>query len=254
VYFTANSDAGFIDAVNRAIHDDTNKPSVISISWGGPETNWTSQSQNAFNEVLQSAAALGVTVCAASGDSGSSDGAADGQNHVDFPASSPYVLACGGTQLRASKSGISSEVVWNDGDQGGATGGGVSAVFALPVWQKGLSVTRASGGKSALTKRGVPDVAGDASPITGYDVIIGGTQTVVGGTSAVAPLWAGLIARINAAAGKPAGFLNPKLYGAKTAGHDITKGNNGSFEASSGWDACTGLGSPDGEKVAAALK
>jgi kumamolisin len=254
VYFTANSDAGFIDAVNRAIHDDTNKPSVISISWGGPETNWTSQSQNAFDEVLQSAAALGVTVCAASGDSGSSDGAADGQNHVDFPASSPYVLACGGTQLRASKSGISSEVVWNDGDQGGATGGGVSAVFALPVWQKGLSVTRASGGKSALTKRGVPDVAGDAAPITGYDVIIGGTQTVVGGTSAVAPLWAGLIARINAAAGKPAGFLNPKLYGAKTAGNDITKGNNGSFEASAGWDACTGLGSPDGAKVAAALK
>jgi kumamolisin len=254
VYFTANSDAGFIDAVNRAIHDDTNKPSVISISWGGPETNWTSQSQNAFDEVLQSAAALGVTVCAASGDSGSSDGAADGQDHVDFPASSPYVLACGGTQLRASASGISSEVVWNDGEQGGAGGGGVSAVFALPVWQNGLSVTRVSGGKSALTKRGVPDVAGDASPVTGYDVIIGGTQTVVGGTSAVAPLWAGLIARINAAAGKPVGFLNPKLYGAKTAGHDITEGNNGSFKATAGWDACTGLGSPDGVKVAAALK
>ncbi|CAN7602803.1 S53 family peptidase [Caballeronia sp. LjRoot34] len=254
VYFTANSDAGFIDAVNRAIHDDTNKPSVISISWGGPETNWTSQSQNAFDEVLQSAAALGVTVCVASGDSGSSDGATDGQDHVDFPASSPYVLACGGTQLRASAKGISSEVVWNDGEQGGAGGGGVSAVFALPVWQEGLSVTRVSGGKSALTKRGVPDVAGDASPVTGYDVIIGGTQTVVGGTSAVAPLWAGLIARINAAAGKPVGFLNPKLYGAKTAGHDITQGNNGSFEATAGWDACTGLGSPDGVKVAAALK
>ena len=219
VYFTANSDAGFIDAVNRAIHDDTNKPSVISISWGGPESNWTPQSQNAFNEVLQSAAALGVTVCVASGDSGSSDGAAGGEDHVDFPASSPYVLACGGTQLRATKSGISSEVVWNDGDQGGATGGGVSAVFALPVWQKGLSVTRTSGGKSALTKRGVPDVAGDASPITGYDVIIGGTQTVVGGTSAVAPLWAALIARINAAAGKPAGFLNPKLYRREDRGH-----------------------------------
>ncbi|SAL17984.1 peptidase S53 propeptide [Caballeronia udeis] len=253
VYFTANSDAGFIDAVNRAIHDDTNKPSVISISWGGPETNWTPQSQNAFDEVLQSAAALGVTVCAASGDSGSGDGAANG-DHVDFPASSPYVLACGGTQLLASASGIRSEVVWNDGDQGGAGGGGVSAVFALPVWQNGLSVTRVNGARSALTKRGVPDVAGDASPLTGYDVIIGGTQTVVGGTSAVAPLWAGLITRINAAAGKPVGFLNPKLYAAKTAGHDITQGNNGSFEATAGWDACTGLGSPDGAKVAAALK
>ncbi|KNE75384.1 Kumamolysin [Candidatus Burkholderia crenata] len=190
VYFTANSDAGFIDAVNHAIHDDSNKPSVISISWGGPETNWTSQSQNTFDEVLQSAAALGVTVCAASGDSGSSDGASDG-DHVDFPASSPYVLACGGTHLLASASEIRGEVVWNDGDQGGAGGGGVSAVFALPVWQSGLNVTRVSGAKSALTKRGVPDVAGDASPLTGYDVIIGGTQTVVGGTSAVAPLWAG---------------------------------------------------------------
>ena len=254
VYFTTNSDAGFVDAVNRAIHDDTNKPSVISISWGGPESNWTSQSQNAFNDVLQSAAAMGVTVCVASGDSGSSDGAADGGDHVDFPASSPYVLACGGTHLTASAKGISSEVVWNDGDQGGAGGGGVSAVFAVPVWQQGLSVTRTEGGKSALTQRGVPDVAGDASPLTGYDVLIGGTETVVGGTSAVAPLWAALVARINAVAGKPAGFINPKLYRAKTAGHDITQGDNGSFEASAGWDACTGLGSPDGAKVAAALK
>jgi kumamolisin len=254
VYFTTNSDAGFVDAVNRAIHDDTNKPSVISISWGGPESIWTSQSQNAFNDVLQSAAAMGVTVCVASGDSGSSDGVTDGSDHVDFPASSPYVLACGGTHLTASAKGISSEVVWNDGDQGGAGGGGVSAVFALPVWQNGLSLTRMDGVKSALTKRGVPDVAGDASPLTGYDVLIDGTETVVGGTSAVAPLWAALIARINAAAGKPAGFVNPKLYRAKTAGHDITQGDNGSFEASAGWDACTGLGSPDGAKVAAALQ
>jgi kumamolisin len=254
VYFTNNSDAGFVDAVNRAIHDDANKPSVVSISWGGPESSWTAQSQNAFNDVLQSAAAIGVTVCVASGDSGSSDGVADNQDHVDFPASSPYVLACGGTHLSASAKGIGSEVVWNDGDQGGAGGGGVSAVFGLPVWQSGLSTTRAEGGKAALTKRGVPDVAGDASPLTGYDVLIGGTETVVGGTSAVAPLWAALIARINAVAGKPAGFINPKLYRAKTAGHDITQGNNGSFEASAGWDACTGLGSPDGAKVAAALK
>ena len=254
VYFTPNSDAGFVDAVNRAIHDNANKPSVISISWGGPESNWTPQSQNAFNDVLQSAAAMGVTVCVASGDSGSSDGVADGRDHVDFPASSPYVLACGGTNLTASAKGISREVVWNDGDQGGAGGGGVSAVFALPVWQSGLSTTRTQGGKAALTKRGVPDVAGDASPLTGYDVLIGGTETVVGGTSAVAPLWAALIARINAAAGKPAGFINPKLYRAQTAGRDITQGDNGSFGASAGWDACTGLGSPDGAKVAAALK
>jgi kumamolisin len=254
VYFTPNSDAGFVDAVNTAIHDTTNKPSVVSISWGGPEANWTAQSQNAFNEVLQSAAVMGVTICVASGDSGSSDGGTNGGDNVDFPASSPYVLACGGTHLTASAKGISSEVVWNDGDQGGAGGGGVSAAFALPVWQEGLSVTRTQGGKSALTKRGVPDIAGDASPETGYEVLIGGQQTVVGGTSAVAPLWAALIARINASASQPAGFINPKLYKAGNIGNDITSGNNGSFEASAGWDACTGLGSPDGAKVAAALK
>ncbi|MDR5838335.1 S53 family peptidase [Caballeronia sp. LZ034LL] len=253
VYFAPNSDAGFVDAVNRALHDSSNQPSVISISWGGPESNWSSQSISAFNAVLQSAAALGVTVCAASGDSGSSDGASDGADHVDFPASSPYVLGCGGTSLTASASGIGSEVVWNDGDQGGSGGGGVSSVFALPVWQKGLSVTR-NGRHAALAKRGVPDVAGDASPQTGYEVLIDGEETVVGGTSAVAPLWAALIARLNALNGSPAGFVNPKLYKAETAFHDITEGNNGTFSASAGWDACTGLGSPDGGKIAAALK
>ncbi|QSN63577.1 protease pro-enzyme activation domain-containing protein [Caballeronia sp. M1242] len=253
VYFAPNSDAGFVDAVNRAIHDNTNKPSVVSISWGGPEANWTSQSINAFNDVLQSAAALGVTVCAAAGDSGSSDGVGDGSNHVDFPASSPYVLGCGGTSLAASAQSITHEVVWNDGDQGGSGGGGVSAVFALPVWQKGLSVAHTGGKHTPLSKRGVPDVAGDASPQTGYEVVIDGEETVVGGTSAVAPLWAALIARINAINGAPCGFVNPKLYKAKTAFRDITQGNNGSFAASAGWDACTGLGSPNGGKIAAAL-
>ncbi|SAL71643.1 peptidase S53 propeptide [Caballeronia peredens] len=252
VYFAPNSDAGFIDAVNRALHDATNKPSVISISWGGPESMWSSQSVGAFNDVLQSAAALGVTVCAASGDSGSSDGVGDGADHVDFPASSPYVLGCGGTSLAASGKGIAQEVVWNDGEQGGAGGGGVSGTFALPVWQKGLSVTR-NGKHAALAKRGVPDVAGDASPQTGYEVLIDGEDTVVGGTSAVAPLWAALIARINALNKSPSGFINPKLYKAKTAFRDITQGNNGSFSAAAGWDACTGMGSPDGAKIAAAL-
>jgi kumamolisin len=252
VYFTQNSDAGFIDAVSRAVHDTANKPSVISISWGGPESNWTSQSLQAFNSVLQTAAALGVTVCAASGDSGSSDGAGGG-DQVDFPASSPYVLACGGTNLTASGSSISHEVVWNDGAQGGASGGGVSRAFAVPAWQQGLSATSSGGGKKPLSGRGVPDVAGDASPVTGYSVLIDGTQTVVGGTSAVAPLWAALIALINAAKGQPVGLVNPRLYKARSVCNDITQGNNGSFAASVGWDACTGLGSPNGQKVAAAL-
>ncbi|CAH2943064.1 MAG: Kumamolysin [uncultured Paraburkholderia sp.] len=252
VYFTQNSDAGFIDAVSCAVHDTTNKPSVISISWGGPESNWTSQSLNAFNSVLQSAATLGVTVCVASGDSGSSDGVSGG-DQVDFPASSPYVLACGGTNLAASGTAITHEVVWNDGAQSGAGGGGVSRSFPVPVWQKGLSATATGSGKKALSGRGVPDVAGDASPLTGYSVLIDGSQTVVGGTSAVAPLWAALVARINAAKGQPAGFINPKLYKTPASCNDITQGNNSSFAAAAGWDACTGLGSPNGQKVAAAL-
>ncbi|MBC8740991.1 S8/S53 family peptidase [Paraburkholderia sp. UCT31] len=252
VYFTQNSDAGFIDAVSRAVHDTTNKPSVISISWGAPESVWTSQSMQALNSVLQSAAALGVTICAASGDSGSSDGSGGG-DAVDFPASSPYVLACGGTHLSSSGSAITREVVWNDGEQGGASGGGVSSAFPVPAWQQGLSATATGGGSQPLGGRGVPDVAGDASPLTGYDVLVDGMQTVVGGTSAVAPLWAALIARINAAKGQPAGFVNPKLYKAPGVCNDITQGNNGSFAASKGWDACTGLGSPNGGKVAGAL-
>jgi kumamolisin len=253
VYFAPNSDAGFIDAVKQAVHDDTNRPTVISISWGAPESTWTGQAMSAFNQALQDAAAVGVTVCAAAGDSGSSDGAASGDS-VDFPASSPYVLACGGTRITAAASGasIKDEVVWNDAS-GGATGGGVSAQFDVPLWQEGRKATRVDGSAEPLAKRGVPDVAADASPRSGYEVLVDGQPTAVGGTSAVAPLFAGLIARINTAQGKAAGFVNPKLYAAATAFRDITQGNNGSFAATSGWDACTGLGSPDGRKIAAAL-
>ena len=204
----------------------------------------------AFNDVLQAAATMGVTVCVASGDSGSSDGVADGAAHVDFPASSPYVLACGGASVRASNGEITSEVVWNDVG-GGATGGGASNVFALPVWQDGLELTRTAGGASALTSRGVPDVSGDADPATGYQVRVDGQDLVFGGTSAVAPLWAGLLARINELKGQPVGFINPQLYKQPAALREITEGNNGDFAASPGWNACTGLGSPDGAKVAA---
>jgi len=251
VYFAPNTDAGFLDAITTAIHDTTNKPSIISISWGGPESSWTQQSMTAFDSAFQAAAAMGITVCVASGDNGSSDGVDDGGNHVDFPASSPYVLACGGTTLQASGSMITGESVWNDGEQGGASGGGVSIFFTLPAWQGGLQLALTSGVTQALTMRGVPDVSGDADPETGYDVRIDGRDTVIGGTSAVAPLWAGLIARINSTRGTPVGFVNPQLYAAASALSDITNGNNGSYEAGPGWDACTGLGTPDGTKIAA---
>lgn len=249
VYFAPNTDAGFLDAVTSAIHDTTHKPSVISISWGSAESNWTDQSMTSMDEAFQEAATLGVTICVAAGDNGSGDAVTDGKDHVDFPASSPHALACGGTSLQANSSSITSEVVWNDGAQGGAGGGGVSSFFALPTWQSGLKTTGKSGASVALTKRGVPDVSGDADPETGYTVLIDGTNTVIGGTSAVAPLWSGLLARINQLAGKPVGFLHPVLYQNPGAFRDITQGNNGDFYASKGWDACTGLGSPNGQAV-----
>jgi len=246
VYFAPNTDAGFLDAITTAIHDTTNKPSVISISWGSAESTWTSQAMTAMDNAFQAAATLGLSVCVAAGDNGSSDGVTDGADHVDFPASSSFALACGGTSLSASLSAIDSEVVWNDGANGGATGGGISAVFARPVWQADLNAVETQGKSVALTERGVPDVAGNADPETGYAVRVDGSASVIGGTSAVAPLWAALIARINALTGKPAGYLNPQLYKNPQALRDITSGNNGDFAAASGWDACTGLGSPNG--------
>jgi kumamolisin len=250
VYFTTNTDAGFLDAVTTAIHDTTNKPSIISISWGGPESSWTQQSMTAFDQAFQDAAALGITVCVASGDNGSSDGVSGGSDHVDFPASSPHALACGGTHLQAANGTITAETVWNDGAEGGASGGGVSTVFALPAWQSGLKLTSSAGSTQALAMRGVPDVSGDADPETGYDVLVDGSNTVIGGTSAVAPLWASLIARLNAAKGSPAGLINPLLYQNPSTCNDITQGNNGDFAAAPGWDACTGLGSPNGQQLA----
>jgi kumamolisin len=253
VYFAPNTDAGFLDAISTAIHDTKNKPSVISISWGGPESAWTQQAMTAFDQAFQVAALAGITVCVASGDDGSNDGVGDGGVHVDFPASSPHVLACGGTSLRAGNGGIQSETVWNNGAKGGASGGGVSGFFPLPTWQNGLQATNGKGKKTALANRGVPDVSGDADPQTGYVVRVDGHDTVIGGTSAVAPLWAGLIARINAARGSSVGFINPQLYGNPSCLHDVSQGNNGGYSAGTGWDACSGLGSPDGKKIADVL-
>jgi kumamolisin len=207
----------------------------------------------AMDDAFQAAATMGVTVCVASGDNGSGDGVDDGSDHVDFPASSPFALGCGGTSLKATSGAISGEVVWNDGTNGGATGGGISGFFATPSWQSSVSAVTSQGKKMPLTMRGVPDVAGNADPQTGYDVRVDGTALVIGGTSAVAPLWAALIARLNQISGKSAGFINPQLYQAPTVFRDITSGNNGDFTAAAGWDACTGLGSPNGAALRAVI-
>jgi kumamolisin len=251
VYFTVNTSQGFQDALTTAIHDATHNPSVISISWGSAESTWTAQAMTAFDSAAQDAAALGITICAASGDSGSSDGVDDGANHVDFPASSPHILACGGTSLKSANGSITSETVWNDGSQGGATGGGFSNQFPLPAWQASAKIEPPAGGG-----RGMPDVSGDADPETGYNVLVDGESLVIGGTSAVAPLWSGLIALLNQKLGKPLGFLQPALYAlpkSSDAFHDITSGSNGAFSAGPGWDAASGLGSPSGENLLQAL-
>ena len=258
VYFAPNTDQGFIDAITDAAQDTTNKPSVISISWGGPEELWSQQSMTAMDSALQDAATLGVTVTIAAGDSGSTDGDEDGSLHVDFPASDPYSLACGGTTLMAANGSISSEVVWNEVANGeGATGGGISNFFALPTYQSSAGVPAQP--QTGFAGRGVPDVAADADPSTGYQVYFGGQTQIVGGTSAVAPLWAGLVALINQQLGSAVGFVNARLYQiTPSAFHDITMGNNddsglGYYSAQQGWDPCTGLGSPDGNAILTAL-
>jgi kumamolisin len=253
MYFTPNTDQGFLDALTTAVHDSTLKPSVVSISWGGPESSWTQQALTAFSSACEDASTIGVTILVASGDDGSTDGVSSNTPTVDFPASSPYVLACGGTKLTLSGTTISSEQAWNELSSGeGATGGGVSEVFALPSYQQSVGVPKAPNG---FVGRGVPDVAGDADPESGYNVLVDGQQTVIGGTSAVAPLWAGLLARINQSLGKNVGYLNPLLYtkNVEATLHDITAGSNGTYSAGPGWDACTGLGTPDGAALLAAL-
>jgi kumamolisin len=269
VYFGTNTDDGFVQVVSAAVHDDVRKPGIVSISWGQAEETTTAQMLQGLQEILQEAAALGVTVCVAAGDDGSADmeqNVWDDKPHVDFPASSPYALACGGTTLGASSGPDARvETVWNDGANGGATGGGVSNIFPKPSYQNNIHVPPpavAAGG------RGVPDVSADADPNTGYNIVVGGQQEQVGGTSAVAPLYAGLIARINqsltSGGGNAVGFVNPLIYAQSIpAGvfHDVTQGNNdiyndldGEFEAGPGWDPCTGLGSVDGANLLAALQ
>jgi kumamolisin len=256
VYFAANTEQGFLNAINAAIHDKTHRPSVISISWGAPESTWSKQALNAYNAALNDAAMLGVSVCVASGDNGSSDGMTDGAAHVDFPASSPWVLACGGTSLIAKNWQIVSETVWND-SVGGATGGGVSSVFPRPDYQTGSPVPPPGKSLENKTGRGVPDVCAVADPRTGYQVLVDGQSSVIGGTSAVAPLWAGLLALLNEQLGKNLGWFHPLLYGTiaqHKALNDVVSGTNGDYKAGKTWDPCTGLGSPNGQAILNVLK
>lgn len=272
VYFSTFDEGGWVSAIDTAIHDQQNPISVLSISWGYAEDApgaWTDGALDAINDSLKSAALLGVTICVAAGDDGSDDEVGDGHAHVDFPSSSPYVLAVGGTTLKRSATGDITETAWKDGDglrkdNGGSTGGGVSTYFDRPSWQT-VSVDPVNPG--SIEGRIVPDVAADASASTGYWMVVDGQGGASGGTSASAPLWASLIALLNASLGKPVGYLNPLLYQAgadgKTLGQsgcrDITDGNNatasiGGYSAGPGYDAVTGWGVPIGTALLNGLK
>ncbi len=249
VYFAPNTNQGFYDAIYSAIYSTTNPVSVISISWGSPENRWDSATIQSFNSLFEQAADKGITICVASGDSGSSDGEIRG-NHVDFPASSPWVLACGGTNLvcpdKLYTSNTTSETVWGSIPNNGAAGGGFSSVFEKPSYQ-----TSATNGFNS-TMRCVPDVCGNADPTTGWIIYINGSYVTVGGTSAVAPMWAGYLANIGFNK-----FLNPILYSAYQSNpnvtHDITKGSEGAYSATIGWDPASGLGSPNGSVLTSDL-
>lgn len=271
VYFSTFDEKGLVDILSTVINDQTNDPSVLSISWGWDENQpfnngilWSAAAIEHVNHSLLAVAHLGITVCVSTGDDGSESQIQDGHAHVNFPATSPYVLAVGGTTLHA-REGINdqmavTEVVWNDGP--GSGGGGVSDITPVPSWQEGKVPRSINPG--GFAGRAIPDVAANADPNTGYLVMNGGRFGIVGGTSASAPLWASLVSRINALNGARAGNFNALLYttiGPAGTLRDITSGNNdtdglldGQFQAGPGWDACTGWGAPDGIKLLAALK
>lgn len=276
VYFAQWGEQGWLTALDAAVHDQTNHPTVLSVSWGNAEDAgiWTDQAMEQINQTLQDAAMLGVTVCAAAGDDGSSDAVSDGHAHVDFPSSSPYALAVGGTTITA-KTGAQPDVAWKEGDglradNGGSTGGGVSAKFPRPAWQADVQVMSVNPG--AIIGRCVPDLAANADwNASPYLLVVDGQAQPNGGTSAASPLVASLLTLINAerakAAAPPVGYLTPVLYqpsgrNGSTIGAvgctDVQSGENttdsiGGYTAGPGYDAVSGWGTPNGVKLASAI-
>jgi kumamolisin len=215
---------------------------VCTISWGSDEANWGTTAAEQMESAAQSATAAGLIVFAAAGDNDSSDGGQTPAN-VDCPSSCPHVVGCGGTNKTTTE-----ETVWNDNPgqtNGEGTGGGYSTIFPIQAFQIGAPLAPA--GTTNGTGRMVPDVCADADPNTGYEIYVHGAQSVVGGTSADAPLYAGLFASF----GTKLGFVTPKLWENQGAFNDITVGNNGFYNAAVGPDPCSGIGSPIGTSIAA---
>ncbi len=253
IYFTEPTEAGYADGVAEAVHDNVNRPGVIVFTWGESEDFWPKPAREALDAALADAVRLGVTVVAAAGDDLATERRGDGKVHVDYPASSPYVLSCGGTEIALDAAGdaITSEVVWNAGARG--TGGGISDVYQVPAYQKGLALPTSL--NDGAVRRGVPDIAAAASETNGYRIVFNGGEIVTGGTSAAAPLWAAFIAALNGQRGETLGLMNRLLYGNPAWLRPITSGNNMMFglgySAGPGWNACAGLGVPIGAAIVA---
>ena len=234
VYFAPNTTKGFYNAISAAINDTVNKPTAISISWGSPESNWSTNNMTLFDNLFASASAKNINIFAASGDNNSSDGLV-GLN-VDFPSSSPNIISCGGTTLTLNGS-TRKEIAWSSG------GGGFSKFFGIPSYQSNISNI------SIVQKRGTPDICGNADPSTGYRIFINGTYNIIGGTSAVSPLWAGLILLLQEKVGPIKNLHNLLYTHVSNSCFDILTGSNGAYSSIIGWDACTGIGSIDGSAL-----
>jgi len=243
LYEAPDDERGFLDAIRTALFDEEYAPSILSISYGWPEFLWTPAALDVLNDLFAVAALLGVSVFCSSGDNGA-ELDYDGKPHVLAPASSPYVQACGGTTIAAGGD-AGTEAAWEK------SGGGFSDRLEVPSWQTAVAAAAAKDGVRA--GRGVPDVAAQQDP--GYCVYLNATELCMGGTSAVAPMWAALAARINQRLGVRVGFFAPLLYErAADAMRDVSQGNNGRYEAAVGWDPCTGLGVPTGNAIEAVLR
>ena len=257
VYFATPDEQGIYNAITRAIHDEQNRPSVLSISFGEPEIALSDAYIHAIDKALLAASHLGITVLASSGDAGALNNSPDDLPAVNFPASSPYCLACGGTTAKLSNLQTKEEIVWNSRYHGikGATGGGVSRKFPVPPWQR---KTRVPLGPTGKRGRGVPDIAGPADPRYGCEILVAGTTCTSAGTSAVVPLWAALITRCNQALSTRCGHLNPLLYRLAHRGAPIfkpvTRGNNDFYHATKGWNPCAGHGTLHGEHLLSHLR
>jgi|SRR3989338_5097823 len=248
VYFAPNTDIGFYNGIKAAINNTKYNSKIISISWGAPEPTWARSSLKAYNNLFNLARSKGINIYCASGDNGFTDGIGN-KPHVDFPGSSPHIISCGGTKITGATT-ITNETVWNNSSSS-ATGGGVSSFFPKPVYQKPFVIPVEP--TTRFVGRGVPDICAHADPTNGYLVYIDGDFYVVGGTSAVSPLWSGLTALLNQSFNTTLGFMNALLYNYCSNGkycvNDILIGNNGFFSAHRSWDSCTGLGSPNGTKI-----